>query len=194
MQSGVERVLVAHDFDVYGFSIFGTLGKSNRRYCFKNEARIIDIGLRLSDIREMGLEPEPYEPGRWERRAATLLRHGATGEEIAFLRRERVELNAMSSRVFMEFLERKLVAHGVQKVVPADTVVERHARQVINRTLLNRRLDAFRAKVDAESARLALPPDLRQRVEAALRRNPALPRDLAVAQVAREVVDRKASR
>jgi hypothetical protein len=193
MQSGVERVFVLRDFDVAGFSIFGTLGTSNRRYRFENKVRIVDIGLRLSDIRKMGLEPEPYDPaGKWEKRSATLVRHGATPEEIDFLRRERVELNAMASDVFVQFLERKLTEHGVKKVVPTDDVLERHARHVINRTLLNERLDRLRPEVDAEASRLALPRGLRRRVEAALRRNPALPWDLVVVQIVRQHIDSKA--
>jgi hypothetical protein len=34
---GVEQVLVLHDFDISGFSIFGTLGTSGRRYAFRNK-------------------------------------------------------------------------------------------------------------------------------------------------------------
>jgi hypothetical protein len=189
MQSGVERVLVAHDFDVSGFSIFGTLGRSTRRYRFESAVPVVDIGLRLADIEEMGLEPEPYDPQGWERRAITLARHGATPAEIAYLRRQRVELNAMPAGVFVEYLERKLTEHGAEKVVPAAAVLAQHARSVVNRTLLNRRLDAIRDEAEAEAERLALPADLRRRVEAALRRYPALSWDLAVAEIARKLAD-----
>ncbi len=49
------KVLVAHDFDVSGFSIFGTLGGDTRRYAFENAVEVIDIGLRLADARAEGL-------------------------------------------------------------------------------------------------------------------------------------------
>jgi hypothetical protein len=43
----VDRILVLHDFDIAGFSIFGTLGTSNRRYRFDTKKLpIFDIGLR----------------------------------------------------------------------------------------------------------------------------------------------------
>ena len=74
----------------------------------------------------------------------------------------------MSSGVFVQFLERKLTEHGVHKVVPDDDVLEQHARRVITRTLLNMRLDEIRPQVDAAAARVELPSDLRQQVEAAL--------------------------
>ena len=47
----IEKVLVMHDFDVSGFSIFGTLGTDGRRYTFENDLPIVDIGLRLADVR-----------------------------------------------------------------------------------------------------------------------------------------------
>jgi hypothetical protein len=182
----IDRVFVLHDFDVYGFSIFGTLGTSNRRYRFHNKVRLIDLGLRLADINAMGLKSEPYAPDGWAKRVATLQAHGATSGEINLLRTERVELNAMPADVFVQFLERKLTESGVGKMVPADDgVLERHARHVITRTLLNRRLDAIRGEVEAEAAAIELPEDLRRKVIAALKHRPDIPWDLAVADIAR---------
>ena len=47
---GIEKVFVLHDFDISGFSIFGTLATSARRYTFANKVPLIDLGLRLSDV------------------------------------------------------------------------------------------------------------------------------------------------
>src|SRR4029077_498806 len=57
---GVEKMLVLHDFDISGFSICGTLGTDSGRYTFANDVPLIDIGLRLSDIDELGLLHEPF--------------------------------------------------------------------------------------------------------------------------------------
>jgi hypothetical protein len=76
----VDHVFVLRDFDVSGFSIFGTLGTDSRRYTFENDMdeKIIDIGLRLEDVVAMGLEAEPVEvKSRWARRDK-LQEHGAT--------------------------------------------------------------------------------------------------------------------
>jgi hypothetical protein len=81
----LKKVLILHDFDAYGFSIFGTLFTDTRRYTFSNEVPVVDLGLRLSDVEELGLESEPYEVKDWEARVETLRRHGATEEEIEFL-------------------------------------------------------------------------------------------------------------
>ena len=55
----VDNILVLHDFDRSGFSICGTLGTNSRRYRFKHKPPIRDIGLRLTDVVEMGLQSEP---------------------------------------------------------------------------------------------------------------------------------------
>ena len=53
------KLLVLHDFDVAGFSIKQTLVTSNRRHYFRHAINFIDLGLRLADVEEMGLDAEP---------------------------------------------------------------------------------------------------------------------------------------
>ena len=131
----VDRVFVLHDFDVSGFSIFGTLASSGRRYTYTNDVPLIDIGLRLTDVAAMDLQAERVTVSDWYARAATLRRHGATDQEIEFLSRRRVELNAMTSRQFIEFIEAKFAEHGVEKALPNAAVVEAHARRLIEQRL-----------------------------------------------------------
>jgi hypothetical protein len=73
-------------------------------------------------VRALGLETSAEmaakEKGSREKRAANMRRNGATDEEIEFLLDRRVELNAMTSDQFVEFIERGLTEHGVRKVVP----------------------------------------------------------------------------
>ena len=54
-----------------------------------------------------------------ETRRANLRKNGATREEIEFLLHgRRVELNAMTSRQLVAFVERKLTDNGIAKIVP----------------------------------------------------------------------------
>jgi hypothetical protein len=155
-----------------------------RRYRFENKVPIDVIGLRLADVEVMGLPSEPVETlGDWARRAATLAAHGATGEEIEFLRRRRVELNAMPADMFVGFLERKLTEHGVRKMVPDSGTLERHARRVIEQRLAAEALRENRARLQAEAASAELPADLDDRVRLLLEQEPGLPWDRAVAAV-----------
>lgn len=180
----IAQVLVLHDFDVSGFSIFGSLASDGRRYRYQNSVRIVDIGLRLSDVETMRLQSEPVQTsGDWKRRSRTLLEHGATWDEIAFLRGQRVELNAMPTDVFVAFLEHKLIKHGVRKIVPDIRTLHSHARRLIEQRRADEVLRQARREIAATAASTALPEDLQDRVRAALHRAPELSWDRAVAAV-----------
>jgi hypothetical protein len=181
---GLKLILVLHDFDVSGFSIFGTLGTSNRRYSFVNDVPVVDIGLRLDDVEEMGLESEPTDvSGNWWKRELTLKRHGATPREVAFLKHRRVELNAMTSRQLLDFVEAKLEEHGVEKLVPEDTILKRHARRLIEQQLARKAIAQVSSKITKEAASRILPADLPAQIAAALEEEPHLPWDAALAAV-----------
>ena len=185
---GMERVFVLHDFDAAGFSIFGTLGTDSRRYTFANEVSVVDLGLRLDDIRDMGLSYEEYAPAYWDSRLETLERHGASQEEITILENQRVELNAMPSDVFVRFLEQKLVEHGVKKVVPDEDVLTAHARNVMERALTNKALGDLRTKAHTDAHNICLPDDLKRQVQQALQAVPERPWDLVTAEIATDII------
>jgi hypothetical protein len=157
-------ILVLHDFDKTGFSIFHTFCHDTERHRFKNKPRMIDLGLRLADVRPMGLESEPVSYTSKVDPKVRLRECGATDEECDFLVRrrtgpktwegQRVELNAMSSRQFIAFLEQKLAEHGVTKVVPDAGMLEAAYRRAHRLVLLNRAID----KVHQEQAEPPAPP------------------------------------
>jgi DNA topoisomerase 6 subunit A-like protein len=183
---GVEQVLVLHDFDISGFSIFGTLGTSGRRYAFRNKIKLIDLGLRLAVVEEMGLEDEPVSVGKdWDKVSATLRRHGATRDEIAFLRNDRVELNAMTSPQLISFIEGKLAEHGIKKLVPDEATLTQHASRLIEQQVAAAAIKKLRAELSEEAAKTPVPPDLRKAVEQRLAEEPLLPWDAALADVLR---------
>jgi hypothetical protein len=191
----VDHILVLHDLDVSGFSIVGTLGTDSRRYTFENDMseRIIDIGLRLEDVEAMGLEPEVVEPkGSRQSRRETLEDHGATDEEIEFLAPEdededcrRVELNAMTSRQLVDFVEAKLHEHDVDKVMPDGETLERHARRLIEARLTEVAIAGLRDDIAKTVAAVEFPEGLWERVDELLIEQPELPWDAALAEVLR---------
>lgn len=179
-------VFALHDFDRSGFSIFGTLGTDSRRYTFDREVTIIDLGLRLADVQAMTLqsEPVPYEdPIQWRKRAATLRRHGATPEEIEFLRTQRVELNAMTSRQLVDFIEAKLTAHGVAKLFPDDITLEEQTRRIIKHQLTQQALAKLSDKLAKRAETAKLPENLRDQIAQVFTKHPEMPWDEAVAHV-----------
>jgi hypothetical protein len=122
-------LLILHDFDKSGFSIAGTLQRDTRRYEFLNAITVIDIGLGLADVTEMGLESEYQHHPKDKKSAliANLRENGASEAEIAFMFRDfdrlrstrRIELNTMTSPQFIDFVERKLRANGITKIIPS---------------------------------------------------------------------------
>jgi hypothetical protein len=185
----VEQILVLHDFDVSGFTICGTLGRNSRRYQFRNKAiRVIDIGLRLADVEALDLQSEPVAvSGKWASRAKTLAQYGATGEEIAFLRDQRVELNAMTSRQFVDHLEAKLAEHGVGKVIPDEKVIEGHARYLLEVLIANQELEKILPEVRKQAAAQQLPADLRKLVAKQFEKTPAWAWDRAVVDMVKRL-------
>jgi hypothetical protein len=194
---GVRKVLVLHDFDVAGFSIFGTLAADGRRYRYLNDVPIFDIGLRLTDVVAMGLQSEPIAGDTFRTRikkADTLKRHGATAEEIAFLngetipaRGQRVELNAMTSREFIDFLEQKFEEHGVEKVIPDNAVLIQHARRVLGGILAEKALEEIKEQITNKAVAFDLPDDLRQLVERKLQAEPSMSWDIAITKVVEQL-------
>lgn len=184
-------ILVLHDFDKDGFTICHTLQTSTRRYQFKTKPHIIDIGLRLKDALSIGLQSEAVEYQSKSDPRLGLIERGATPSEADFLVTgkqdgrwigQRIELNAMDSQHFIEWLEAKLQAHGVTKFVPddPDTVANAWRRawriQEINRVL-----------ADIAIADPPAPPDdLTGSILATLERKPALSWDEAIAEITTE--------
>ena len=194
-------ILVLRDFDKAGFSITHTLGNDTRRYTFKTKPRVIDLGLRLSDVRSMGLLSEPVD---YKSRSdhnhlvdprINLRECGASEDECAFLvqRRagfgwagERVELNAMSSEQFINFLESKLRAHGVRKLVPKPEVLKEAYRRALAVALVNRSISTMTQAAHEQSQSAKIPSRLEKEVRRLLKDNQSLPWDAAVAQIVAE--------
>jgi hypothetical protein len=185
----VEQILVLHDFDVSGFTILGTLASDSRRFRFSNKSiAMIDIGLRLADVEALDLQSEPVSVlGKWRSRARTLEQYGATPEEIAFLRAQRVELNAMTSRQFVDHLEAKLAEHGVTKVLPEEKVIEGHARYLLEVMITNQELEKILPEVHKQAAAQTLPANLRKLVAKQFEKTPAWAWDRVVVDLVKRL-------
>jgi hypothetical protein len=187
-------VLVLHDFDKSGFSIIGTLRRNTPRFTFKNCVRVIDLGLRLNDVREHQLESEPvkyraggggaYDP------APNLRKNGATEAEIEFLccrerwnayAGQRVELNAFTSDALVAWIETKLEQNGIRKLVPEATTLERAYRRA---AAIGKLTELLPGLLEKETKSASIPANLTKRVQNLLRENPAMPWDIAVADLA----------
>jgi hypothetical protein len=125
-------VLVAHDCDRDGYGIARTIEEATRTYAHGLD--IIDIGLSVAQVREMGLETEPANS---KKRASWNLEERLDPEEkVFFLKNDlRCELNAMTTEQLLVWLEAKLAEHGLdKKMVPEETrLQERFMAQALDR-------------------------------------------------------------
>jgi Topoisomerase 6 subunit A/Spo11, Toprim domain len=180
-------LLVLHDFDKAGFSIIGTLKRDTRRYSFDNKVKVIDLGLRLKDVRELGLESSAesvFDRGSHNAKLKNLLLNGATREEAEFLLAQRVELNALPSDQLVAFIERKLTEHGIKKVIPKSDLLGKTYRLVVNSKRIEEAVAEMMSNLGDED--IDVPSNLRNRVEEHLREHLELRWDEAVAAIVEE--------
>ena len=111
-------LVILHDFDRPGIIIRDTLENDTKRFSYGKAPRVIDMGLNLEDID--GLDPEDFDSKISDER---LEQAGVDQDTIDFLDGQRVELNAMTSRQLVDFVEHKLKQHGIGKVIPDDATL-----------------------------------------------------------------------
>jgi|LSQX01.2.fsa_nt_gb DNA topoisomerase VI subunit B len=173
------RVFAVHDFDISGLNILNTLREGTRLTPGRD---IIDFGFRLEDVDGLPSE-EVSGKGNPVRR---LQRYGATEAEIGFLvgrvgygrwSGQRVELNAMTTGQFIDWLEGKLDAAGVKKVVPSGEVL----RDAYRRACALREIQGVIEAMDhGETIDAPDAERLESRVREIITENPVLSWDRAV--------------
>ena len=190
-------LLVLHDFDKSGLSIYSNLAgeagkyRNFQRYQYRHEFQTIDLGLRLADVKKYGLDSEVVAYRSDPK--PNLARSGATPAEIAFLSSEgpwqkhvgrRVELNAFTSPAFVTWIEAKLTKHGVKKVVPDDKTVEVAYRRAMQIEMVREQLPAIIQASDVAAEQTALPKNLTRIIRKELKTVPDQAWDQAVAVIA----------
>ena len=179
---------ILHDFDISGFSIAATLHTSNRRFKFSTvsgeDFKVVDLGLRFADIDDLGREPVNLDPRKEAAQRERLRINGATELEIGFLMGgSRVELNAMTSRQFVDFLEAKLAEHGVGKVIPGVKMLKDAYSLFVRGDRMRRVVEEALAAMSKQ--RIVAPADLAERVREYFAEHPEAPWNEVVATLAK---------
>jgi hypothetical protein len=128
-------------------------------------------------------EPAAASKADDETRAANMRLNGATEEEIEFLLEQRVELNALTSRQFIDLIVIKLTAAGVKKLVPDKTLIDDTFRAVVRGERIREFIEEALAEEQAKD--VAVPSDIAAQVKAMLAKDPKLRWDAAVAEIAK---------
>jgi hypothetical protein len=164
-------LLVLHDFDSSGVIIKDTLENGTRRYSYARRPEVIDLGLSYEDID--GLPSEPNNSRISDQR----LRQAGLGQAaVDFLHDQRVELNAMTSRQLVDFVEDKLKQHGIQKVIPSRETLVKTYQMYGASDRLEEAFDDVKKELEDESEDanppITPPDDLEAQVKAKLEEKP----------------------
>ncbi len=196
-------LFVLHDFDIDGLGILNTLYNATRRFKFTHPIRVIDLGLRLRDAEELGLEGEPVI--RKGDLKDLVIERGATPAEQEYLVErvraektegnktsyttigQRVELNALTSAQLMDLITNKLEEHSVKKVIPDAAMLTKAYRRAVALHFMNTQLEALHQAAVKISDEAILPEDLVDQVKAQLAENPEQSWDEAIAELAESI-------
>jgi hypothetical protein len=169
-------LFVVHDFDPYGFSIRQRLTSVSKwarenglvKYEFQNDIHEIDLGLRLEDVEQYGLQYEEFEyKGVPDDIEAT------DAERDFWCSGRRVELNAFTAPQFIEWHEAKLTHHlGPDSFIPSDDVLADAYRRAVAVAHINRAIEATRKKAIEDAKAAPIPKSLRRKLQADIAHSP----------------------
>jgi hypothetical protein len=159
------EVFCVHDADAPGTMIYQTLQEETKARGAR-KIKIINLGLDPWEAVEMGLEVETLEePKRVKPVADYVSEQGDNWED--WLQTHRVELNALTTPQFIEWLDAKMANHGGGKLIPpadvlkqelADRIESKVRVDITERILREARLDD---QVTAAVARIKMPDGAR---------------------------------
>jgi hypothetical protein len=116
-------VFCVHDADAYGTMIYQTFQEETKARGARL-IQIVNIGLEPWEAVGLGFEVETVLQGEKRKAVADYVLEREDGEEWEeWLQTHRVELNAMTTPEFIEWLDDKMEAHGVGKLVPPNDVI-----------------------------------------------------------------------
>ncbi len=131
-------------------------------------------------------EPAAREKGSDATRFYNMRANGATEEEANYLLDRRVELNAFTSDEFVAFIERKLTAHGIRKIVPSKPVLNETYRTMVRGRSVERIIKRELRKL--EEVKVIVPGDLPEQVHRYLVEHPVQRWDAAVTAIVKAKV------
>jgi hypothetical protein len=124
------EVFCVHDADASGTMIYQTLQEETKARGAR-KVEIVNLGLEPWEAIAMGLEVEEVEEGGRKKPVAdyVLERYGDGDDDDGeywgeWLQTHRVELNAMTTPQFIDWLDQKMAEHGEGKLIPPPEVLE----------------------------------------------------------------------
>jgi hypothetical protein len=128
-------VFCVHDADAAGGMIYQTLQQATKARGAR-KIKIVNLGLEPWEAIAMGLEVEDVERGKRDQAVADYVKARHDDEDWeGWLQTHRIELNAMTTRRFIGWLDNKMDEHGCGKLVPPADVITAELRSTIEEKL-----------------------------------------------------------
>jgi hypothetical protein len=116
-------IFCVHDADAYGTMIYHTFQEETKARGAR-KIQIVNLGLEPWEAVAAGLETEDVEAGEKRKAVAEYVLAHEDGEYWEeWLQTHRVELNAMTTPQFIEWLDAKMAEHGDGKLIPPPEVL-----------------------------------------------------------------------
>ena len=116
-------IFCVHDADAFGTMIYQTFQEETKARGAR-KIRIVNLGLEPWGAMDAGLQVEQVEKGDKRKPVADYVLEREDGDEWAeWLQTHRVELNAMTTPQFIEWLDAKMAEHGDGKLIPPSAVI-----------------------------------------------------------------------
>jgi hypothetical protein len=123
-ESEPVQVFCVHDADGSGSLIYQTLQEATKARP-RRRVEIVNLGLEPWEAIEMGLQVEIIKDSDRDLPVADYISDRPDGDHWkAWLQTNRIELNAMSTPKFLEWLNRKITEYDVGKVTPPPATIE----------------------------------------------------------------------
>jgi hypothetical protein len=165
-----------HNADASGTMIYQTLQQATRARGAR-KVRIVNLGLEPAEAREMGLQEEQVKKKQEGRDLAVA--DYVPPDDRLWLQSHRVELNAMTTPQFLEWLDRKFEPYRGKVVPPTDVLLarleqeirealrQRYTRIILRRQKLHGRIErAVERRAEAiATAAGTLPDEIRRALE-----------------------------
>jgi hypothetical protein len=116
-------IFCVHDADAYGTIIYQTFQEATKARGAR-KVKIVNLGLEPWEAVDAGLQTEEVKEGETRKPVAEYVLARSDGDHWEeWLQTHRVELNAMTTPEFIEWLDAKMAEHGDGKLIPPPEVL-----------------------------------------------------------------------
>ena len=142
-------IYCVHDADAYGTMIYQTFQEATRARGAR-KIKIVNLGLEPWEAVDLGLEVEDVEANDRSKPVAEYILARDDEDWEDWLQSHRVELNAMTTPEFIDWLDAKMIEHEDGKLIPPAAVIEKELEERLQVRVRDRITERILAEANLE--------------------------------------------